>query len=330
MARVLITGAAGFIGMHTTIRFLKEGWDVIAVDNFNSYYSVILKRKRLEEIRKYAAEFQCDFVIYEKDINSDLWKSLENTKIDALIHLAAQAGVRYSLDNPREYLNTNVLGFHSVLEFVQHKHIDNFLYASSSSVYGKQTSQPFVEDLTCESPESYYAATKKMNELMTYSFHQTAHVSSIGLRFFTVYGPWGRPDMAPMIFANAALENEQIKVFNMGNQKRDFTYITDIVEAIYSLCVNNGKGTLTYPHWNIFNIGNGEPVNLMEFIQTIETSLDIEIDKTFLPEQPGDVMETYSNTDKLNRVIGSREKVKIQDGVDKFIEWFIEYKKDNF
>jgi len=327
MARVLITGAAGFIGMHTTIRFLKEGWDVIGIDNFNSYYSVNLKRKRVVEIKKKAAEYRGNFIIHERDINSDFWNSLKDTKIDALIHLAAQAGVRYSIENPREYLNTNVLGFHSVLEFVAQNHIDNFIYASSSSVYGKRADQPFEEDMRCESPESYYAATKKMNELMAHSLFRTSNVSSIGLRFFTVYGPWGRPDMAPMIFANAAFQNEQIKVFNMGNQKRDFTYITDVVEAIYSLCWNNGKGELSYPHCDIFNIGNSEPVNLMDFIQTIETNLAIEIEKRFLPEQPGDVQETFSNTDKLNQVIGFRNKVKIQDGIPKFIDWYVNYKK---
>lgn len=326
MARVLITGAAGFIGMHTSIRFLREGWDVIGVDNFNSYYSVDLKRKRVVEIEKCAAEYRADFIIYERDINSDFWKALKDTKIDALINLAAQAGVRYSLENPREYLNTNVLGFHSVLEFVAQKRIENFIYASSSSVYGKRTDQPFVEEMKCESPESYYAATKKMNELMAYALHQTSNVSSIGLRFFTVYGPWGRPDMAPMIFAKAALENKQIKVFNMGNQKRDFTYISDIVEAIYRLCINNGKGNLSYPHCSIFNIGNGEPVNLMDFIHTIETNLDIEIEKVFLPEQPGDVTETFSNTENLSKIIGFRDKVTIQDGVRQFIEWFVSYK----
>ena len=216
---VLITGAAGFIGMHASIRFLKEGWDVVGLDNMNDYYSVELKQNRVENIRVLAEELGRSFEMYEADLNSDVWKKLEYFDFEAIVHLAAQAGVRYSLENPRAYLESNILGFQSVLEFVSKTGIDRFVYASSSSVYGKNSIQPFTENAACDSPESYYASTKRANELMAKSYFNTQGVNSIGLRFFTVYGPWGRPDMAPMLFAKAGMNNKTIKVFNHGRRE---------------------------------------------------------------------------------------------------------------
>ena len=265
MARVLITGAAGFIGMHTAIRFLKEGWDVTGLDNMNDYYSVQMKEDRLKEIMSVAVAMNRNFSFFREDLNSDIWHDFQHIHFDALIHLAAQAGVRYSIENPMVYLESNVIGFQKVLDFVSLKKIEKFAYASSSSVYGKDSPQPFLESHPCNSPESYYAATKKANELMAFSYFKTNNVSSIGLRFFTVYGPWGRPDMAPMLFANAVINRNPITVFNHGNQKRDFTFIDDIVDGIYSLMKLNKfpKDSL------IMNIGNGSPVELMEFISIL-------------------------------------------------------------
>ena len=210
MPRVLITGAAGFIGMHTSIRFLKEGWDVIGIDNLNNYYSVSLKKDRLKQIKLSSDKFDKEFLFYQEDLNSDIWDEFDNFKIDSLVHLAAQAGVRYSIENPKAYLESNILGFQKVIEFILKNKIYPFLYASSSSVYGKNSKQPFNENEPCNSPESYYAATKRANELMAHSYSKTHNLKSIGLRFFTVYGPWGRPDMAPMLFAHTQNTSEVI------------------------------------------------------------------------------------------------------------------------
>ena len=211
---ILVTGAAGFIGMHTSIRFLRDGWDVVGLDNFNDYYSVKLKEARAEEVSKQASILGRKFDLYREDLNSDIWTRLVGLNIEIVVHLAAQAGVRYSLENPRAYINSNILGFQSVLDFVETMNIQKFVYASSSSVYGKLSIQPFNELEPCTKPESYYAATKQANELMSYSYYQTKGITSIGLRFFTVYGPWGRPDMAPFIFTKAALSGSEIRVFN--------------------------------------------------------------------------------------------------------------------
>ena len=240
MAKVLITGAAGFIGMHTAIEFLLKGWDVVGVDSMNNYYSSQLKQDRLEEIENTALKPETGkFVFYKKDLNSEVWEELEKFSINAVIHLAAQAGVRYSLTNPQAYIESNVLGFQRVLEYVVKKEVESFFYASSSSVYGNVGRGDLTEESACNTPESYYAATKIANELMAHSYSKTHSLDSVGLRFFTVYGPWGRPDMAPWIFANAALNNETIKVFNYGKQSRDFTYVGDLVDRIYKLVIKH-------------------------------------------------------------------------------------------
>ena len=323
MPRVLITGAAGFIGMHTSIRFLREGWDVIGLDNMNDYYSVDLKRDRLAEIVKTANNLDKSFEMLEADLNSEVWEKFENIEFEATVHLAAQAGVRYSIENPRAYLESNILGFQSVLEFVSKKGIERLLYASSSSVYGKNSLQPFSEEAPCDSPESYYASTKRANELMAKSYFQTEGLSSIGLRFFTVYGPWGRPDMAPMLFAKAGSANETIKVFNHGKQERDFTYIDDIVEGIFLLTTMEN-----FPNQSLVcNIGHGAPVGLMEFISLLEKSIGREFSKEFVDAQKGDVESTYADTTLLESKVNYRARVSLDQGIPLFVDWFKSYYK---
>ena len=323
MPRVLITGAAGFIGMHASVRFLQEGWDVVGIDNFNDYYPVDLKRDRLIELKFTASRLGRSFIMFEENLNSEVWLSLKSFDFNAIIHLAAQAGVRYSIENPRAYLESNILGFQSVLDFVAATDQKRFLYASSSSVYGKNSSQPFSESEACNSPESYYAATKRANELMAKSYFHTKGISSMGLRFFTVYGPWGRPDMAPMIFAKAGLSDRTIKVFNHGNQKRDFTYIDDIVEGIYLLA------TMTnFPYQAmVCNIGNGAPVGLMDFISTLEKSIGKKFDKDFIDAQNGDVESTYADTTLLKSLVSYKPLTGLDKGIPLFMEWYRSYYK---
>ena len=321
MPRVLITGAAGFIGMHTSIRFLKEGWDVVGLDNMNSYYSIQLKEDRLNEIIKVASQVDSCFTMFKKDLNSNVWSELMIFKFDSIIHLAAQAGVRYSIENPRAYLESNILGFQSVLEFVEKTKVKRFLYASSSSVYGKNTKQPFSEIEPCNDPESYYAATKKSNELMANAYHNTHQLSSIGMRFFTVYGPWGRPDMAPYLFTKAGFNNKPIRVFNYGMQKRDFTYIDDIVEGILLLATQE-----KFPNnATICNIGCGRPFGLLDFISIVEQNLEKEIKKEFVDAQKGDVESTYADVKRLNDFVGYKPQTDLKTGINKFVKWFKAY-----
>jgi len=319
LKNILITGAAGFIGMHTCIKFLNEGYHVIGLDNINNYYSTKLKNDRIKNILNESKLLKNNFTFLEEDLNSTVWSDLNKMNIDIVIHLAAQAGVRYSIENPNAYLESNILGFQKVLEFVTNNSIDNFLYASSSSVYGKDSCQPFNELAECSSPESYYAATKRANELMAYSYWKTKGVKSLGLRFFTVYGSWGRPDMAPMIFAKAAFENQLIKVFNHGVQKRDFTHVNDIVNSILSLseCFNKKIDTA-----EIVNIGNGAPTNLLDFINIIEVKTGMKLQKEFIDAQLGDVAETFADDTKLNTLIGIRPKTDLNKGIDEFINWY--------
>lgn len=319
MPRVLITGAAGFIGMHTVIRFLNEGWEVVGIDNINEYYSVVLKEDRIQNIAK--SNKSENFTFFKADIVSDIWIEIKKYKFDAVIHLAAQAGVRYSLENPSAYLQANIVGFQRVLEFVEKQGICNFLYASSSSVYGNNSTQPFKESESCSSPESYYAATKKANELMAHAYYKTKKVSSIGLRFFTVYGPWGRPDMAPILFANSAVRGETIRVFNYGKQKRDFTYIDDIVEGIFQLV----KRSRSKNACKVVNIGKGSPEGLMDFIGEIEHALDCKIEKEFVEAQKGDVEVTYADTKLLKKEINYSPVISLEIGIHRFISWYKSY-----
>ena len=315
----LITGCVGFIGMHTAIRFLVEGWNVIGIDSFNDYYSVDLKESRLREIEKYAEMSDANFTIIRSDINDFDFNSLPI--INAVVHLAAQAGVRYSIENPEVYVHCNISAFLKVLQYVNSNNIERFVYASSSSVYGKNSVQPFRESEACTQPESFYAATKRSNELMAISFFKNHGVSSIGLRFFTVYGPWGRPDMAPMLFASAAYSGKSINVFNNGMQERDFTYIDDIVEGIYLITMKAD----TLSGAQLFNIGNGAPVGLMKFISEIENCTKRKLVKEFLPEQNGDVQVTYADTSKLRKLINYKPETLISSGIEQFIDWFKEY-----
>ena len=321
MPRVLITGAAGFIGMHTSIRFLREGWDVTGLDNFNDYYDVSLKRDRIKHIKDIPLKNSGSFKIIEANINSEIWKHLESYEFDVIIHLAAQAGVRYSLENPRAYLESNIMGFQSVIEYAIRTNQKRFLYASSSSVYGKNSNQPFSELASCDAPESYYAATKRANELMAKSYFHTKGLTSVGLRFFTVYGPWGRPDMAPMLFAKAGTLNEPIRVFNHGKQERDFTYVDDIVEGIFLLATmeNFPKSSL------VCNIGNGAPVGLMNFISLLEESLGKEFSKEYVDAQKGDVESTYADTSRLESLVKYCPKTSLAEGIPAFLKWYKDY-----
>jgi len=306
--------------MHTAIRFIQDGWDVIGLDNFNEYYSIDLKKDRCEEIVKTAKKEGLSFSMYHEDLNSQVWNELMNINIDAVIHLAAQAGVRYSIENPRAYLDSNILGFQSVLDFVKAKKIKKFIYASSSSVYGKNSEQPFKESQICDSPESYYAATKKANELMAHSYFKTEKVCSIGLRFFTVYGPWGRPDMAPMLFMKAAMNNEEINIFNFGKQKRDFTFIKDIVESIYQLIIED-----EFTACEVLNIGNGKPIGLERFIDLIEGFAGVKVKRKYVEAQKGDVTETFANINLLRKKINYTPQTEIEDGLESFVSWYKSY-----
>jgi len=321
MIKVLITGAAGFIGMHVALKFIKEGYDVIGLDNLNDYYSVELKKGRLEEIERKSDNFSGKWSFIKADIVHNItWSNLKKQNINKVVHLAAQAGVRYSIENPNAYLETNITGFQKVLNFCVESKINHLIYASSSSVYGKDSIKPFKEYQSCNNPESYYAATKKCNELMAAVYYKTNNLSSIGLRFFTVYGPWGRPDMAPMLFAKAAIKNETIKVYNFGKQSRDFTYIDDIVEGVFLSSIklwNESKQVI-----DLMNIGYGSPVNLMDFINLLENNLGIEIKRELVEAQKGDVEETFASVEKLYNFIGYKPKVPLNIGINKFVEWY--------
>ena len=330
---VLITGVAGFIGFHTAKCYLDEGHVVVGIDNLNDYYDPLLKVSRLLELgviydntlvinlsNKY------NFKFIKADISDwSSWELLKQFEITDVIHLAAQAGVRYSLINPNAYIQSNIVGFQFLLNFCSDLNISQILYASSSSVYGKNSIQPFVESEDCSMPESLYAATKRANELMAYSFFKTKGITSIGLRFFTVYGPWGRPDMAPMLFAKAALKSESIDIFNNGNQSRDFTYIDDITNGILlthkALKENKILGA------EVMNIGRGEPVELMVFIENLELLFNVKLYKNFKEAQLGDVTETYSNTSKLNNLTGYKPKVDLNVGLKYFVDWYKDYYK---
>ncbi len=340
LPKIIITGSAGFIGSALSIRLLKEGYDVIGIDNLNNYYDVSLKLRRLKLIENSANKNNSTWKFYKvniEDINS-LENIFKKHKASNLVHLAAQAGVRYSLENPLSYLNSNLLGFGNILECCRKYQISNFIYASSSSVYGGNTDIPFHEDQETSHPLSLYGATKRSNELMAHSYSHLYSIPTIGLRFFTVYGPWGRPDMAPFIFAESILSNKEIKIYNHGKMKRDFTFIDDIVEAIF-LCLKKpgekdsnfnkkspSASTSFAPHM-IFNIGNSNTIELMDFIKILEENLGKSAKKVFMELQPGDVISTEANVDKLENWIKFKPKISIQEGVKIFSEWYIDYLK---
>ena len=313
---ILITGCAGFIGMHLTIKFLKNNFSVVGLDNENSYYDVELKKARIANIKSFN---YTKFFYIQGDLNDEkTWNIISKYSIVSVIHLAAQAGVRYSITNPWAYINSNILGFQKLIDYIINNNIDDFFYASGSSVYGKTNNIPFHESHNCNNPESYYAATKLSNEMMASAYSKTHKLKSVGLRFFTVYGPWGRPDMAPFLFVKAALNNEKIKVFNYGNQKRDFTYIDDIINSVYLLFQNRIKIKSS----TVFNIGNGSPVDLKEFIKIIEEETNSRLKKDYVQAQLGDVEVTFADTSKLYSIINFKPEINLRYGIRKFVNWY--------
>ena len=336
--KILVTGAAGFIGSKLAYRLAERGDEVVGLDNINDYYDVRLKLGRLEQcgihshsgryidgsIRESTLFPNYRFIKMDLADRGQMTEFFRQEKFDVVVNLAAQAGVRYSITNPYAYLDSNLVGFMNVLECCRHNDVKYLVYASSSSVYGMNDKVPFSEDDRVDNPVSLYAATKKANELMAHSYSKLYGLPTTGLRFFTVYGPWGRPDMAPMLFATAISKGEPIKVFNNGNLSRDFTYIDDIVEGTIQVidhqpvaeqCPNNVP-------WKVYNIGCSKPVQLMDFINEIETALGVEANKIFLPMQQGDVLKTYADTSKLERECGYKPTTTLHDGIGKFIEWF--------
>lgn len=348
--KILVTGTAGFIGYHLALKLLQRGDEVVGIDNINDYYDVNLKYARLKELginkdliisdipivsSKYSKH---KFVKIDLADTNSIYKLFETEKFDAVCNLAAQAGVRYSIENPHAYVDSNIKGFMNILEACRHNDIKNLSYASSSSVYGLNKSQPFKTSDHTDHPISLYAATKKSNEMMAHTYSHLYNISTTGLRFFTVYGPWGRPDMAPMLFADAILNNRAIKVFNHGNMSRDFTYVDDIVDGIIKVIDNPAKSSNSFDAQNpnpdrssapyrIYNIGNNAPVQLLDFIETLEKSIGIDAKKNFLPMQDGDVVSTYADTSDLIKDFGYKPDTKLADGIEQFVKWYREFYK---
>lgn len=319
----LVTGAAGFIGFHLSKALLNEGATVIGLDNMNDYYEVSLKEARLEILE----EFKDKFIFIKGDIadKATVDGVFEKYRPQIVINLAAQAGVRYSITNPEAYVQSNLVGFFNILEACRKFPVEHLIFASSSSVYGGNTKVPFSTEDRVDKPVSFYAATKKSNELMAYSYSQLYGIKTTGLRFFTVYGPYGRPDMAAFLFANAIMKDETIKVFNYGKMQRDFTYIDDIVTGVMNVLSNPPKEDERGVNYKIYNIGNNEPQDLMTFIETIEKALGREAKKEFLPMQPGDVEKTYADVTDLMEDFGFKPETSIETGIGRFVEWFKDY-----
>jgi UDP-glucuronate 4-epimerase len=327
MSRVLITGAAGFIGSHVADRLLDAGVDVVGLDNLNEYYAVSLKRDRLSRLTD-----RPGFSFVEEDITdrAAMARLFEGERFDRVIHLAAQAGVRYSLENPSAYTDTNVTGFLHILEGCRHAGVGHLVYASSSSVYGSNTELPFRTSDSVDHPISLYAATKKANELMAHTYSHLFGIPTSGLRFFTVYGPWGRPDMSVFLFTKAILAGKPIDVFNDGRMERDFTYIDDIVEGVVRVMdvVPNPRaipGSSSTAPYRIYNIGNNNPVALMRMIEMLEAAIGRPAQKRMLPMQPGDVPATYADIDDLQAAVGFRPDTPLETGLARFVEWYREY-----
>lgn len=317
--KILVTGVAGFIGCETALAFLKDGHEVIGIDNLNDYYSPKLKRDRLARIPSERFSFvECSLSDKEK-----LLRLFKDNSFDVVVNLAAQAGVRYSLVNPQSYVDSNITGFLNILECARAYPPKHLVYASSSSVYGRNTETPFRTTDRVEKPSSLYAATKRSNELMAETYHHLFLLNLTGLRFFTVYGPWGRPDMSPWLFADAITHGRPIKVFNNGKMMRDFTYIDDIVEGIRRIAYDGTEKK--EPLNRLYNIGRGEPVKLMDFIATLEKNFGRVAEKIMMPMQPGDVEITWADTEALERDIGYRPGVSLEEGIARFAEWFKEY-----
>ena len=341
MARtILVTGAAGFIGAALSKRLLLQGDRVVGIDNLNDYYHPALKLARIREIEAAAGNASWRFERLSLEDGEALKLLFASETPQVVVNLAAQAGVRYSLENPLAYIQSNILGFAQVLECCRNFHIKNLIYASSSSVYGGNKNLPFNEQQPVNHPVSFYAATKKSNELMAHSYSHLYGIPSTGLRFFTVYGPWGRPDMAPILFARAILNDEPIKVFNHGKMQRDFTYIDDIIEGVVRCierpattnhefdALNPDPATAASPH-RLFNIGNSKPVNLLRFIEILEHELEHKAIKIFEPMPSGDVVATAADTEALENWIQFKPSVSIEDGVHRFARWYQQFSKVN-
>ncbi|MFY0687815.1 MAG: NAD-dependent epimerase [Cyclobacteriaceae bacterium] len=329
---ILVTGAAGFIGFHLSKRLLDEGYEVVGLDNLNDYYDPNLKKSRLSNLNSYE-----NFTFLNKDLaDQELKSDFKEHEFEFVINLAAQAGVRYSLINPFAYTNTNITGFVNLLECCKELGVRHVIYASSSSVYGANERMPFRVTDTVDHPISLYAATKKANELIAHSYASNFNLPVTGLRFFTVYGPWGRPDMALFLFTKKILEGKPISVYNHGNMKRDFTYIDDIVESIYRLIPKiahpdndwdskSPQSDKSFAPYRIFNVGNNSPVKLMDFVRAIEKSISREANISYEPIQKGDVQSTYADTSQLINVIGYKPNTPIEIGVQNFVNWYKNY-----
>ena len=333
MSKILVTGAAGFIGFHVSTRLLQRGDSVVGLDNMNDYYEVQLKKDRLSQL-----ESQSAFRFHKMELadRQGMAGVFAAEQFDIVVNLAAQAGVRYSIENPYAYVDSNLVGFINVLEGCRHNGVKHLVYASSSSVYGANTTTPFSVHDNVDHPLSLYAATKKANELMAHTYSNLYGLPTTGLRFFTVYGPWGRPDMALFLFTKAILENRPIDVFNNGQMRRDFTYVDDIVEGIIRVADRTAAAN---PSWSgdapdpatsaspykLYNIGNNQPVELMYLIETLEKCLDRQAEKNFLPMQPGDVPATYADIDDLVEDAGFKPSTPIEQGVARFVEWYRGY-----
>ena len=320
--KILVTGAAGFIGFHLSKKLLSEGVRVVGFDNINDYYDVNLKYARLEILKGFQ---NFTFVKGNLADKTAIDKLFEENKFDIVVNLAAQAGVRYSIDNPQAYMESNVTGFFNILEACRHNPVEHLLYASSSSVYGNQQKTPFSTDDDVSKPISLYAATKKTNELMAYTYSHLYGIPSTGLRFFTVYGPFGRPDMAYFSFADKIMNGEKIKIFNNGDMYRDFTYIDDIVKGIENMLCNPPEADENGDRATVYNIGNNSPEKLMYFIETLEKALGKTAEKEFLPMQPGDVYQTYADVTPLVEKFGFKPSTSIEDGLAKFVQWYKSY-----
>ncbi len=332
--KILITGSAGFIGFHLTNELLENGYDVIGIDNLNDYYEVGLKKNRLKLLKKNSQNTKGNFKFHKIDLcNQKKLKSIFFKKeIKTIVHLAAQAGVRYSLQNSQAYVDSNLNGFSNILNLAKEIDAEHFLFASSSSVYGKNKKIPFSESDKTDNPVSFYAATKKSNEVLAYSYSHLYNLPITGMRFFTVYGPYGRPDMAYFNFTKSILQGKEIKIFNNGKMKRDFTHIDDAVRAIKSLIfekpdIKNQLGTSATAPYAIYNIGNNNPVTLLKFVQLIEKSTGIKAKKKLINNQLGDVPITYADISKIKTKTGFFPKIKLEDGINEFVKWYISYFK---
>lgn len=330
--KILITGSAGFIGFHTALALLSQGHEIIGVDNLNDYYDVNLKHGRLSEVDKHSRKDSFQFIKMDIADRKAMENLFDQYQFDRVIHLAAQAGVRYSIENPHAYVDSNLIGFVNVLEGCRQQKTAHLLYASSSSVYGMNTKIPFSTDDRVDYPISLYAATKKSNELMAHTYSHLYGIPTTGLRFFTVYGPWGRPDMAYFSFTDKILKGETINIFNHGKMERDFTYIDDIVEGITRImdCIPKKQSSdfsAAEAAYKIFNIGNNQPISLERFINAIETATGKQAERNNLPMQAGDVPRTFADVSELMESVDFKPKTEIEVGIKKFIEWFNEYEK---